>query len=66
MIIYVLMIVISVLRGNKRNPSVIGLGTCSSTAWVLFFIFIIVDFALWLVTIKLITKKYEEKVRLNY
>lgn len=63
---FVLVIVISLLRGNKNVDSQIGVETCGAADWGLFAVFILVSLVLTFFISKLLRKEREEKVRCGY
>ena len=61
-----MLVVIQVLRGSGRKPSLIGVERCDALDWALFSILILSGVILTFVALKVNCAEYEKKVRAGY
>lgn len=61
-----LLVIIQVLRGSGKKPSVVGIKRCDTLDWTLFVILILSGVILTYVAMKINFAEYEEKLLVGY
>ena len=64
--IFAVLMVVSLLRGSKSRPSMIGLETCGNLDWTIYFCFWIFVFVITGFSAVYLKRLYKRKVALNY